>query len=284
MDKLGILFYISIVFLSGLAFYIYLNLPASLPLQKPKSLNLFLNYPVERLRERKKLNKYAQNNKKDNLQNFTVNPLKNCRLMGIIYPKFVFISCNKENKVLKVGETLLNCTLKKIEKDKVIFNCSKTLIPIPLEKLKKDNLHESSKTLNKVLDSKDYSSNKDFNRSLNKNIRSISSNSSESIFRVNRKQVIDLISSGKIFYQMAVIPYYKNGKIIGFKVNGVRKNSFVYKMGIRKGDIILSVNDYPIRSMEEGFAAFERLKRASEINIKVLRQGREVTLSYIIED
>jgi len=266
MDKLGILFYISIVFLSGLAFYIYLNLPASLPLQKPKSLNLFLNYPVERLRERKKLNKYAENNKKDNLQNLTVNPLKNCRLMGIIYPKFVFISCNKENKVLKVGETLLNCTLKKIEKDKVIFNCNSTFIKLPLEKGKIKSI-----------------ANKKFD--LNKNLsRYKKSKSPENVFRVNRKQVIDLISSGKIFYQMAVIPYYKNGKIIGFKVNGVRKNSFVYKMGIRKGDIILSVNDYPIRSMEEGFAAFERLKRASEINIKVLRQGREVTLSYIIED
>jgi len=279
MKKLGSFFYILIVFLGGLSFYVYLKLPSSFFLQKPKSLNLFLNYQVERLRERKNLNKYTENN----LQNLTLSPLKNCKLTGIIYPKLAFINLNKENKILKVGESLLNCTLKKIEKDKVIFNCNGNLISLPLEKEKLDkNIGSSNKNSN----SRVFSTNNNINKKLNKyeNPSSGSLNSPENVFRVNRKQVINLISSGKIFYQMAVIPYYKNGKIIGFKVNGVNKNSFVYKMGIRKGDIILSVNDYPIRSMEEGFAAFERLKRASEINIKVLRQGRKVTLSYIIED
>ena len=114
--------------------------------------------------------------------------------------------------------------------------------------------------------------------------KSSQSESFGKVRRVKGKEVINLISSGKIFYQMAVVPYYENGKVLGFKVVEVKRNSFVYKMGIRKGDIILSINGYPIRSMEEGFAVFERLKNSSEINIRVFRRGREVTLSYIIED
>ena len=285
MKKVAILFYSLIVFIAGFTFYIYIKLPANFPLQKPKPPNLFFNYPVEKLKKGKRKEKYEEKSRKDNLQNQLINPLKNCNLIGTVYPKLALINCNGENKILKIGEKFLNCTLKQVKKDKAIFNCNKISISMTF---KIENLDKNLNNLNKDFHHKNFSLDKVFsrNRNLNrdKNLRSTSSSTPENIFHVNRKQVIDLISSGKIFYQMAVTPYYKNGKIIGFRVNGVKRNSFVYKMGIRRGDIILSVNDYPIRSMEEGFAAFERLKRASEINIRVLRRGREITLSYIIED
>ncbi len=254
MEKIGFIFYAFIVFISGFTFYIYLNLPIKLPLKKPSNLNYSFIYQVERLIENKK-----NHGRKNKIKKQIINPLKNCKLLGVIYPKMAFLNCNEKIKLLKIKEKVSNCILVKIKKNKVIFNCNNISATLYLLK-EKTNLNKKKR----------YSPNYQ--------------DESKNVFYVNRKQVIDLISSGKIFYQMAVTPYYRNGKIIGFRVNGVKRNSFVYKMGIRRGDIILSVNDYPIRSMEEGFAAFERLKNASEINIKILRHGREVTLSYVIED
>lgn len=213
--------------------------------------------------------------KKEKSKVISANTLKNVKLFGILYPYYAILEKDKKFIYLKQGENITNCILKKIDKDKVIFNCTGEDFLLVL------NLNpNNSKMKNSIVySSKSYSSS--FNGPSRK---SSQSESFGKVRRVKRKEVINLISSGKIFYQMAVVPYYKNGKVLGFKVVGVKRNSFVYKMGIRKGDIILSINGYPIRSMEEGFAAFERLKDSSEINIRVLRRGREITLSYIIED
>ena len=99
-------------------------------------------------------------------------------------------------------------------------------------------------------------------------------------FFIRRREIINQISTGDFLKYINIVPI-KNPE--GLKVNYVHPKSFIYKLGIRPGDIILSINEIRIRTPEDSFAAFEKLKSADSITITVLRRGREVKLNYEIE-
>lgn len=99
-------------------------------------------------------------------------------------------------------------------------------------------------------------------------------------YTVKRSEIIEQISSGDFLKYISIVPI-KNPQ--GLKVNYVNPRSFIYKLGIRPGDVILSINEIRIKSPEDSFAAFEKLKSADSITITVLRRGKEVKLHYEIE-
>jgi len=99
-------------------------------------------------------------------------------------------------------------------------------------------------------------------------------------YTVKRKEIVEELSSGEFLKYINIVPT-KNPE--GLKVNYVNPRSFVYKLGIRPGDVILSINDVRIKTPEDSFSAFERLKSADAITITVLRRGKEVKLHYELQ-
>jgi len=99
-------------------------------------------------------------------------------------------------------------------------------------------------------------------------------------FTVEKKEVVKEISSGEFLKYINIVPT-KNPE--GLKVNYVNPKSFIYKLGIRPGDVILAINDIRIKTPEDSFSAFERLKSADTITITVLRRGKEVKLHYELQ-
>jgi|GEM_PF-475630 general secretion pathway protein C len=99
-------------------------------------------------------------------------------------------------------------------------------------------------------------------------------------FTVSRKEVLKEISSGQFLNYINIVPV-KNPE--GLRVNYVNPRSFIYKLGIRPGDVILSINGIRIRTPEDSFSAFEQLKSADSVTVVVLRRGKEVKLHYEIE-
>ena len=99
-------------------------------------------------------------------------------------------------------------------------------------------------------------------------------------YKVKRKEIVEELSSGEFLKYINIVPT-KNPE--GLKVNYVNPRSFIYKLGIRPGDIILSINDVRIKTPEDSFSAFERLKSADTITITVLRRGKEVKLHYELQ-
>ncbi len=105
-------------------------------------------------------------------------------------------------------------------------------------------------------------------------------NTLEKVWSVKRSQIIEEISSGEFLKYINIVPT-KNPE--GLRVNYVNPKSFIYKLGIRPGDIITSINDVHIKSPEDSFSAFEKLKSSDSITITVLRNGKEVKLHYNLE-
>jgi len=99
-------------------------------------------------------------------------------------------------------------------------------------------------------------------------------------YTVKKSQIIEQISSGDFLKYINIVP---SKEPEGLKVNYVNPRSFIYKLGIRPGDVILSINEIRIKSPEDSFAAFEKLKTADTVTITVMRDGKEVKLHYELE-
>jgi len=102
----------------------------------------------------------------------------------------------------------------------------------------------------------------------------------KNVFRVEKKQVIDEISSGNFLKYISIVPW-RNPE--GLKVTYVNRKSFIYKLGLRPGDVITSINDVHIKTPEDSFSAFEQLKNSDTVTITVVRNGKEVKLHYELE-
>ena len=100
------------------------------------------------------------------------------------------------------------------------------------------------------------------------------------VFKVKRKEVLQEISSGKFLKYINITP---STKPEGLKVNYVSRRSFIYKLGIRPGDVITSINDIHLKTPEDSFSAFEQLKNSDSITITVTRRGKKEKLHYELE-
>ena len=76
-----------------------------------------------------------------------------------------------------------------------------------------------------------------------------------------------------------IVPYFKGGKPYGFRINNVAKNTQIYRLGVRSGDIIKSVNGMPIRTPEDAFKAYQDIKNSTSMDVEVERGGSPLRLT-----
>ena len=156
-----------------------------------------------------------------------------------------------KSKILSVGEKLEGYKLVRVYPDRVIFSKNSREIILMLKSLKEK-----------------------------KKINRIRHKGESKEFSVKRKEIIKQIASGEFLKYINIVPIDNPA---GLKVNYVNPKSFVYQLGIRPGDIILSINDVRIRTPEDSFSAFEQLKNADSVVITVYRKGKELKLKYELE-
>jgi general secretion pathway protein C len=74
-----------------------------------------------------------------------------------------------------------------------------------------------------------------------------------------------------------------NGNIDGFKITKIKKNSVFAKLGLKKNDIIKSINNIQLKSYNEAFSAYKQINSIDSLNMLILRNSREMELNYEIE-
>lgn len=87
----------------------------------------------------------------------------------------------------------------------------------------------------------------------------------------------------KVWNNIAISDIRKNGKIDGFKINSVNKDSVFGKLGLRKNDIIKSINNQVITSYADAFKIYNEINNLDYLNIEVLRNNEIVELNYEID-
>ncbi len=100
-------------------------------------------------------------------------------------------------------------------------------------------------------------------------------------FEINKEDFEKITSNlGPVLTQARVVPYFRNGKIIGYKVFNIRPSGVFAKIGLRNGDVIKRVNGEEISSPEKALQLFQFLKTEDTFEIEILRNGQDMTFTY----
>lgn len=103
-------------------------------------------------------------------------------------------------------------------------------------------------------------------------------------FRISSSEVDHHLNNfSKLLNQARVVPYFQNGKNIGYKIKAIDKGSLYEKLGLVNNDIIQRVNGETIDSPEKAFQLLKALRNEREINLNLLRGNAPMSLTYYIE-
>lgn len=87
---------------------------------------------------------------------------------------------------------------------------------------------------------------------------------------------------GQAMTDARLLPSSKDGKVEGFRVSEVKPQGIFGTVGIRNGDVLLRINDFPIDSPEKAIQSFASLKGQSRIKLDLIRDGQPTTFTYDI--
>ncbi|MFT6397147.1 MAG: hypothetical protein ACJAYU_001893 [Bradymonadia bacterium] len=104
---------------------------------------------------------------------------------------------------------------------------------------------------------------------------------------LSRSAVDDFVELGPHAVLGAVLlePHYSSGAAVGFEISELYEGSeFIRGAGLDVGDVVTSVNGHSIL-MPDGFMdAWDSLSDAESLELEVIRDGVEETLTWPIED
>jgi hypothetical protein len=72
----------------------------------------------------------------------------------------------------------------------------------------------------------------------------------------------------------------KGGKPLGFQLSGIRESSALHAIGIRNGDILIAVNGFQLRSIDEAVLAATSLRFADQYRVDIKRGGEMRSFYY----
>lgn len=92
-----------------------------------------------------------------------------------------------------------------------------------------------------------------------------------------------LANQGSLMKTARVIPHDENGRVVGVKLYGIRRNSLLGRLGVRNGDMLRTINGFSMTSPDTALEAYSRLRTADKLTLAVKRQNNEMTIEYNIE-
>ena len=87
---------------------------------------------------------------------------------------------------------------------------------------------------------------------------------------------------GQILEDINIIEVKNRGKLKGFKITRIRPNTPFSYLGLRKGDIIIKVNNEPLKTYADALNIYQNIDNIKEIELIVLRNNKEKELRYEI--
>ena len=107
---------------------------------------------------------------------------------------------------------------------------------------------------------------------------------SDTKFNIQRGLVDKVLANqGSLMKSARVIPHEENGRVVGVKLYGIRRNSLLGRLGVRNGDMLRTINGFDMTSPDTALEAYSRLRSADKLKLAVKRQNKEITIDYNIE-
>ena len=102
---------------------------------------------------------------------------------------------------------------------------------------------------------------------------------------VIQRSVVDkvLANQGSLMKAARVIPHEEDGRVVGMRLYGIRRNSLLGRLGVRNGDMLRTINGFDMTSPDTALEAYTRLRTADSLTLAIKRQNKDMTIEYNIE-
>jgi len=101
---------------------------------------------------------------------------------------------------------------------------------------------------------------------------------------IKRELIDDYIENfDKIWNDISINEVKTSNGIDGFKVNRIKKNTPFAKIGLKKGDIIKSINNIKLKSYNDAFKIYKEINKIKSLNIEILRDDIPQEIYYEIK-
>jgi general secretion pathway protein C len=87
---------------------------------------------------------------------------------------------------------------------------------------------------------------------------------------------------GQAMTDARLLPSQREGRVEGLRASEVKPQGIFGAVGIKNGDLLLRINDFPIDSPEKAIQAFVTLKGQNRIKLDLVRDGQPTTFTYDI--
>jgi general secretion pathway protein C len=101
-------------------------------------------------------------------------------------------------------------------------------------------------------------------------------------FEIEASLVKELTSNPTSIRGVRFAPSLEDGRINGFKLTYAAPNSIASALGMKRGDVIQSVNGMALSSPDALLEIYTRLRQQTDFSADVLRGGKSVKLSYTV--
>jgi general secretion pathway protein C len=107
---------------------------------------------------------------------------------------------------------------------------------------------------------------------------------SDTSFTVARNLVDKLLENqAELMRTARIIPHEENGRTVGVKLYGIRRNSLLGRLGLQNGDMLRTINGYDMTSPDSALEAYARLRGADNLTVSLVRRGQATTIDYGIQ-
>ncbi len=203
--------------------------------------------------------------------------MRGIKLLAIYNSKeilVVTVSKNRKSKVLSKGEDIDGFKLVSAGRDYAIFKKNNREFKLSIEGSKIKN--PSSIKIVKERHNRNYK-----NHSNNKNRKIIKRDDGE---RVISKGLLTSYTKDidKVWKDIGIGEHKKNGVLDGFIVNFVKKGSDFDKLGLKRGDILKSINGEELNSYNSAFSFYKEIENIDSLTLGIIRNNQEMELEYEI--
>ena len=84
----------------------------------------------------------------------------------------------------------------------------------------------------------------------------------------------------KLANQIRAVPKTEDGKVIGYRLSGIKRSSLFRKLGIKNGDVVHAVNGHELTSISSALAAFDSLQSERSFKFDVTSRKKKQTYEY----
>ena len=102
-------------------------------------------------------------------------------------------------------------------------------------------------------------------------------------FVIDRREVEKTVENlNEVFTQARAVPFFQDGKTVGFRVFAIKPGSVFEKVGLQNGDVIQRVNGVELTDPTKAISLFTELQNEGHIALDLQRNKQAKSFSYEI--